>query len=316
MVARCELPFVQKQLEAVAGGSSKIRTNVNADEAAVLGAAFKAAGLSPSFRVKDIRADDAAGFDLRLRSTADGKEHSQKLFTQRSFIGTQKQVPFSIQEDFTFEFSQVVDHEHMPILEVQVFNLTASVAQLKDKYSCTPANVSTKITMRLSPVNGLPEIISGSVSCEVEATKEGTVLDNVKGLFGFGSKKAGDQEPLKEDDTFEEDDASASTSTTSATSSSASSSSTTEKTTKSSSTTIVTPLHITSRPLGLNLPLSNDQLNRIRTRLANFDSSDQARIRRAEALNTLEAFTYRARDYLTDNNFITYSPKRSVTPSA
>jgi hypothetical protein len=32
-----------------------IRTNVNADEAAVFGAAFKGAALSPSFRVKDIR---------------------------------------------------------------------------------------------------------------------------------------------------------------------------------------------------------------------------------------------------------------------
>src|SRR5271170_2951396 len=38
-------PFVQKQLEIVVGGSGKIKSNVNADEAAVMGAAFKAAGL-------------------------------------------------------------------------------------------------------------------------------------------------------------------------------------------------------------------------------------------------------------------------------
>ena len=40
-------PFVQKQLEAVIRDSDKIRTNVNSDEAAVFGAAFKAAAISP-----------------------------------------------------------------------------------------------------------------------------------------------------------------------------------------------------------------------------------------------------------------------------
>ena len=49
-------PFVQKQLEGTIQDAEKIRTNVNSDEAAVFGAAFKAAAISPSFRVKEIRA--------------------------------------------------------------------------------------------------------------------------------------------------------------------------------------------------------------------------------------------------------------------
>ncbi len=304
-------PFVQKHLEAVAGGSSKIRTNVNADEAAVLGAAFKAAGLSPSFRVKDIRAHDTPGFDVRLRWTSDGKEWTQKLFTQKSLIGAEKQVPFKVQEDFSFELSQIVDDKDVPILDVNAINMTISAARLKDQYGCAPANISTKFTMRLSPIDGLPEVVSGSVSCETDATKEGGVMDNVKGLFGFGSKKTDEQEPLKEDQASEEDTISSilSTIATTATSSSVSTS-TTEKPAKPSSTTITIPLSIVARPLGLNLPLPADQLTRIRARLAKFDSSDQARVRRAEALNTLESFTYRARDYLTNSNFITHSPQQ------
>jgi hypoxia up-regulated 1 len=307
-------PFVQKHLEAVAGGSSKIRTNVNADEAAVLGAAFKAAGLSPSFRVKEIRADDTPAFDVRLRWTADGRELVQKLFTQRSTVGAEKQVPFKDQEDFMFEFTQVVDDEDVPISEVQANNLTASATQLKEKYGCVPANISTKFTIRLSPIDGLPEVISGSVSCGIEATKEGGVMDNVKGLFGFGSKKTEDQEPLKDDSHSVEETTSplhsATTSTLTSTSSSASTSKA-DKPAKPSSTTVTIPLSITTRPLGLNLPPPTDQLARIRTRLANLDSSDHARVRRAEALNTLEAFTYRARDYITDSDFIIHSSQKT-----
>jgi hypoxia up-regulated 1 len=42
----------------------------------------------------------------------------------------------------------------------------------------------------------------------------------------------------------------------------------------------------------------------IRCRLAAFDSSDKARRVREEVLNSLEAFTYRGRDYLEDESFI------------
>jgi hypoxia up-regulated 1 len=304
-------PFVQKHLEAVAGGSSKIRTNVNADEAAVLGAAFKAAGLSPSFRVKDIRVEDTSGFDVRLRWTIDGKERAQKVFTQKSLIGAEKQVPVKTLEDITFELSQIVSDREVPISEVKASNLTASVAQLKDKHGCAPTNISTTFTMRLSPLDGLPEVIAGSVSCEVESTREGGVMDNVKGLFGFGSKKGEDQEALKEDLSAEADTTPISPSTGEETpASSAVSTSTSSKPAKLSSSTIIIPLSITSKPLGLNLPVPSDQLTRIRTRLAKFDTSDLARVHRAEALNTLESFTYRARDYITDPNFIAHSSEK------
>jgi hypoxia up-regulated 1 len=301
-------PFVQKHLESVVGGSSKIRTNVNADEAAVLGAAFKAAGLSPSFRVKDIRAHDTPGYDVGLKWTNEGRQWTQKLFTQKSLIGAEKQVPFRVLEDFKFELRHIVDEEDIPILEAGTLNLTASAAQLKDKHGCVPANISTKFTMRLSPLNGLPEVVSGSVSCEVEAAKDGGVIDNVKGLFGFGSRKSEDQEPLKEDNDSEigTTPTNQSTSAVSQTIPSASTSST-DKPAKPSTTTFTIPLSVTTRPLGLNLPLTPDQSARIRTRLRNLDSSDHARVRRAEALNALESFTYRARDYLTDPGFIAHS---------
>ena len=307
-------PFVQKQLEALAGGSKKIKTNVNADEAAVLGAAFKAAAISPSFRVKDIRAFDTPGFGVELQWTAEGKERQQKLFTTTSQIGAEKQVPFKTLENFKLQFIQTIEEENYPILEVQANNLTASVSQLKEKYGCASANISTNFAMRLSPIDGLPEVVGGTVSCETEASKEGSVIDNVKGLFGFGSKKSSDQAPLEADEDLFEDPASmtplpVSDPTSSGSTLSSTSSTTPTKPSKSSNptpTTVTIPLSLTTTVLGLNQPPA-PILTRIRDRLTTFDASDRSRMLRSEVLNTLEAFTYRARDYLSDTSFIVAS---------
>lgn len=196
-------PFVQKKLETLAGDASRLRSNVNADEAAVFGAAFKGAGLSPSFRVKEIRDSDAASYAVGIQWTADGKVHNQKLFTPTSLIGAAKQIPFKIIDDFSFVLRQHVPSADdastaSPVLKVQTTNLTESVAQLGDKFGCKREDINTQFSIRLDPVDGLPEVVKGLVSCEVEGTgKKSGVVDDVKGFFGFGSKK-GSQEPLKE----------------------------------------------------------------------------------------------------------------------
>lgn len=66
-------PFVQTSLEKVLGGAGKIRSNVNADEAAVFGAAFRGASLSPSFRVKDIQVKEATPYSVSVEWLLDGK---------------------------------------------------------------------------------------------------------------------------------------------------------------------------------------------------------------------------------------------------
>ncbi|KAJ5161997.1 hypothetical protein N7492_007389 [Penicillium capsulatum] len=303
-------PFVQKQLERVCGSSKKLRTNVNADEAAVFGAAFKGAALSPSFRVKDIRAHDSAIYPVSLKWTSDGKERNQKLFTSTSQVGPEKQVTVKNLEDFEFSFSQHVEQEEKrhPVLSVQTQNLTASVAKLKDTFGCSAANITTKFAIRLSPVDGLPEVTSGNVSCEVEAEKKGGVVDDVKGFFGLGSKK-GEQQPLGEDGEPSESitlepESESSTATSSTSESSAASSSTTKESTKATSKPKVEiiPISLKSTTLGTQA-VSTSDLGRIRSRLAAFDASDRDRVLREEALNELESFIYRSRDLVDTEDF-------------
>ncbi|CAG7990773.1 unnamed protein product [Penicillium olsonii] len=303
-------PFVQKQLESFVGSSKKLRTNVNADESAVFGAAFKGAALSPSFRVKDIRASDAASYPVSLKWNSDGKQRNQKLFTATSQVGPEKQLTVKNLEDFEFSFAQLIgETEEQPILSVQTQNLTASVAKLKDSFGCTAENITTKFAIRLSPVDGLPEVVIGTVSCEVESEKKG-IVEDVKGFFGLGKKD--EQEVLGEDGEPREsitlEPETESSTTTSATSSSKTTSSSTKdaKPTPSSKLEVI-PISLKSVQLGTSAP-SAEELLRINNRLVAFDTSDRDRILREEALNELEAFIYRSRD-LTENEEFTKAIK-------
>ncbi|KAL3707441.1 lumenal Hsp70 protein [Talaromyces marneffei ATCC 18224] len=281
-------PFVQKQLEKQCG-SGKLRTNVNADEAAVFGAAFKGAALSPSFRVKDIRAVDFASYAVSIKWTSDEKERQQKLFTPTS------QIPAG--ED-------VIE---TPVLNVATQNLTASVSKLTEKFACAPVNITTKLNVRLSPIDGLPEVTGAFVSCEVD-TKKGSVVDEVKGFFGLGKKD--DQKPLN---TETDDEPTESVTLEDETpTSSAPESSTTITATASAKETPKTEAgpRIESIAVGLKSsslgrpPLSTTELNRIKDRLAAFDASDRERVLREEALNELEAFIYKGRDLSDDSEFL------------
>ena len=220
-------PIVQSTLEQLLGGSTKIRSNVNADEAAVFGAAFRGASLSPRFRVKEIQAKEATPYSFGIEWPVDGKgerhnpecwprirliwasgalpDRRQKLFVPTSQRGVEKHVPFKNLQDFAFTLYQddgtasgESESESNPIAKIQTQNLTASVAQLKDKAGCAAANITTTFVFRLGARDGLPEVAYGTVACTLDyVEKKGGVVDDVKGFFGFGGKQD-EQEPMGE----------------------------------------------------------------------------------------------------------------------
>ncbi|KAI9838113.1 MAG: hypothetical protein M1819_006269 [Sarea resinae] len=316
-------PFVQKRLETIFGDPAKLRSNVNSDEAAVFGAAFKGAGLSPNFRVKDIRSGDSPGHAVGVSWTSEGKDRHQKLFTPTSQIGVEKQIHFKNVKDFTFSLYQQVPSgdsvEDLPVANIQTRNLTASVAKLTDKFGCKTEDISTKFSIRLSPANGLPEALNGYVGCEVEDTdKKGGVVDDVKGFFGFGSKD-GEQKPLSESDEPIEESIPAqdAQSATSAQTESPSASETPEPKADSKAKapkmkTEVIYLSFSSEPAG-RPQIPKAELAKIKDRMTAFDASDAARRHREEILNHLESFTYRCRDLITDESFISSSTEAQRT---
>ena len=312
-------PFVQKQMDLFVRDSEKIRTNVNADEAAVFGAAFKAAAMSPSFRVKEIRAADNAVYPASISWTLDGKDRHQKLFIPTSQVGTEKQISVKATEDLVLTLTQQTSSDKPDFLmsTIKTNNLTDSIKLLTGKHGCELSEISTKFAVRLSPTDGLPEIVGGFVSCEVleTDTRKGGVVEGVKDLFGFGSKKE-DQEPLKEDDIVE------SLISTSTTESQASETSSDTQSTmrdsaredtqsdgkiqESKKRTETIHLKLSSESTGA-FKVKPNGLDALKRRLDTFDKSDRSRVLREETLNTLEGYTYKIRDILEDDMVIAVS---------
>ena len=84
--------------------------NVNADEAAVLGAALHGASLSKQFKTKDIRVVDMNPYDIQASYTAENKKLASAAVKPRTIntlvfpagtkTGTKKTLTFRRQDDF------------------------------------------------------------------------------------------------------------------------------------------------------------------------------------------------------------------------
>ncbi|KAI1496412.1 stress protein ORP150 [Biscogniauxia marginata] len=320
-------PFVQKELEKIAGGD-KLRSNVNSDEAAVFGAGFRAAELSPSFRVKEIRVSDVAAYPAGMRWTnPQDKPQQQRLWTARSLLGAApKEVTFTNQEDFSIQFyQQLPSPEGTVDQETKVLttkNLTASVASLVEKNGCAQSDIHFKVKLRLGAETGEVEATQASVECEAEVLeKEGSVMDGVKNLFGFGKNK--DQKPLEDGDSSTESESESSetasttestdTATTSSVESSPTSTTATPTSSESAESSPVPKKHLVVIPVGFTLEkagipaLPKADFTKAKDRIKAFEASDKSRRLREEALNHLEGFTYRVRDLLDTESFVAAS---------
>lgn len=317
-------PFVQKALEKIVGSPDKIRSNVNSDEAAVFGAGFRAAELSPIFRVKEIRILEGAGYPTGLRwTTSKDKTQRQRLWTPISPQGAApKELTFTEQDDFTVTFYQQIGSDERDVTSVTTKNLTATVAALKDKYpSCAESDIQFKVGVKLAGEDGEVEVVKAAVECEAEVSEKEGFVDGVKNLFGFGKK---DQQPLKaEDENAEEassDSATESSASSSATDASESSSATSDNSEATDAAKadikkkeiVSIPVEVTTAKLGIP-QLTKEETSKSKDRLKAFNTSDKARFAREEALNQLEGYTYKVRDIIDGEAFIESSTEKERT---
>ena len=115
------VPMVQAAVRA-AVGEKKIATSVNADEAAVLGAALYGASVSRQFRTKDIKVTDIIPYDVQIsyqsepKSVDSASEGAQKplkqgrtinslVFPFGSKTGSKKTLTFKRKDDFSLKMS-------------------------------------------------------------------------------------------------------------------------------------------------------------------------------------------------------------------
>ncbi|KAL1892699.1 lumenal Hsp70 protein [Ceratocystis pirilliformis] len=288
-------PFVRRELEKVIGSAEKIRSSVNSDESAVMGAVFRGADISPSFRVKEIRLFETTPYSTGVKwINVEGKLRHQRVWSPLSVLGAApKEVTLPALDNFEATFYQTIEDEDREVMTLQTTNMTASVAELKGKFSCAEADIRFKVAASLSREDGEIIVSKAYVECEAEiADKEG-IMGGVKNLFGFGKR---DQKPLVGEGSIDTDDhvKEAEEIMSSSSKSADDSESTPAADTKETKKEVVSvPVGFATSEKGIS-SLSKASLKTSLNRLKAFEASDLARRQREEALNQLEAFSYKA----------------------
>ncbi|KAK0480495.1 Hsp70 protein-domain-containing protein [Armillaria luteobubalina] len=288
-------PMIQAAVKA-AVGEDKISLNVNADEAAVLGAGLHGASLSRQFKTKNIKVQDigvhdiqAAYFAAPASPNAKPRSISTTIFPAGSKTGSKKTLTLKRKEDFDI----YLDYKTAPapgfptrILEVGVSGVAEAIGNLTERGATDPV---VKATLMLSE-SGFVSVTDAVAFGEI---KDESIAGKLKGLFGAGSSSLSDAE------TETESAAEASSASEAAPSASASPEAKAEKVDLKDLTTIPLNLtvHFTSIP-----PMTVEEKRVARRRLRELDADETAKNRKEEARNTLESYLYKLRDLLDPEN--------------
>ncbi|KDE04159.1 hypothetical protein MVLG_05384 [Microbotryum lychnidis-dioicae p1A1 Lamole] len=301
------VPMVQAAVAAFVG-EDKIAKNVNADEAAVLGAALYGAGLTKGFRTKDIRVQDITPFGIDVTYP----DHHYSFISLRFENLDQENDDFEKTKDFTLKFSYQSPSneawkEWVPqdLFEISLKGIEEKLVSLTEE---TLKNVSVLVTIELDGSN-MVKIDSATLKLgeereEKEKDKEG-INEKIKGLLTkFGSKKdkkkegAGEGEGMgeqrdeegekegEEKDPLEGLDA--------------------EKLDELLKMSMPPPksIHLTPTTISLErVPMSAEEKKDARTRMREMKLAETRKLQREEARNILEAFLYKAKELITSSEF-------------
>ncbi|KAF8749292.1 heat shock protein 70 family [Rhizoctonia solani] len=280
------VPFVQTVLKSTVG-SAKIATNVNADEACVLGTAFYGASLSRQFRTKPIKVQDAVVREVFLSYTAEnkGKDGNPRTITNvvfpvRSATGVKKTLTLKRKQDFdvVVGFKEIEPAgqpgANVPTLRYTISGVEAAYNNLTERGA---TDAAVKLTLLYSE-SGLASITEAAV---VGTVKDDSFTGKLKNLFGGSSSTTTGTETSTasvSEETKVEDEPKAPV----------------EKLESIPVTATIEPVTIK--------PLSLDEKKAARKRLIALNAAASTKREREEAYNNLEGFLYRLRRLLSDDS--------------
>ncbi|KAI8889869.1 HSP70-domain-containing protein [Backusella circina FSU 941] len=279
------IPSVQNELIKLVG-AQKIAKNVNGDEAAVLGAAFRGASLSTQFRLtKNIAIKDITVFpiDIIYKADAIGDEVHTTLFDQFGSIGERKTLQFAHDNDIEFNimYGEDAGNGITDIAKVKITGVKEVIKKHADDLKSQKMHVVFE--MSNSGMFSVPEAY-------FEIPKR-SFKDKVKSFFGKDKKdtKVESTEPDAEqnESTTETNDNKNDTAT--------------EKEQEETLTFIKIPLIIEYTQTGL-LPLTPERKAEAKKRIAQLDLGDKMQKEREESRNGLESFVYRVQEFLYEDD--------------
>ncbi|KAM0747743.1 actin-like ATPase domain-containing protein [Meredithblackwellia eburnea MCA 4105] len=290
-------------------GEDKIAKNVNADEAAVMGAALFGAGLSPGFRTKEIRVQDITPYAIDVSYEADKASEDAEprritthLFPAFSKLGVTKTMTFKKTKDFSIQFShrktplQAAGEQPEFIFETTISGIEKALVNLTEEVI---ANATVKVTINLSETNIVSVTKAVIVLAEDEPGKP-SLNEKLQGfLKGFtGGKKEegspGSETPESEDSSAENDtekeDAKAKL----------------DEIMRAFPTNGTVTLTLNTVPIERN-PMSYEDKTEAKKRIREIKAAETRKLAREEARNALEAYIYKVRDLGTQETFIASS---------
>ncbi|OBZ74655.1 Heat shock protein 17 [Grifola frondosa] len=302
-------PIIQAAVK-VAVGESKIALNVNADEAAVLGAALHGAGLSRQFKTKDIRVSDIGLHDIQVSYPAEMKTSSSKprtintmIFPTGSKTGSKKTLTFKRQDDFSLKLAYKASPGlgfPTDILEAGIVGVREAIQNLTDLGAIDPI---VKATVVLSE-SGFASVRDAIAFGEF---KDESLAGKLKGFFGGSSST---EEPSADAETTADEQSSAAYSSPTAS---------TKATPKDEPISLdvevkfssIAPMTVAEKRRARDRHVFEiillkcahaDAVDFFSYRLVTVDNEEAAKRRREDARNTLEGYLYRVRDLLEDDS--------------
>ncbi|CAK9786928.1 actin-like ATPase domain-containing protein [Cutaneotrichosporon oleaginosum] len=167
------VPFIRAELHEVLGGDELIAQNVNADESAVLGAAFYGASLSGRFKMKSVEVHERSIYDIKMGDDI--------IFPAGTPLGTRKSVLLKPEDEINIDFSQGGN----PILQLSIPGVKDALANF------TASEPAVNVTVRLD-ARGILGVANAALVSEVKDEPTGGVAGKLKGMFG---KKDATEEP-------------------------------------------------------------------------------------------------------------------------
>ncbi|XP_042354699.1 hypoxia up-regulated protein 1 [Plectropomus leopardus] len=214
------VPKVQEVL-LKAVGKEELGKNINADEAAAMGAVYQAAALSKAFKVKPFLVRDAAVFPIQVEFTRETEEEGVKTLKHNKRILFQRMAPYPQRKVITFnryndDFAFYINYGDLSFLsqdDLSVFgslNLTtvklSGVGDSFQKHADAESkgikahfNMDESGVLLLDRVESVFETIVEEKEEESTLTKLGNTIST---LFGGGSSEPAPNvtEPVQEEE--------------------------------------------------------------------------------------------------------------------
>jgi hypoxia up-regulated 1 len=256
------VPFIRAELHEVLGGDELIAQNVNADESAVLGAAFYGASLSRQFKMKSVQIHERSIYDIKMGD--------EVIFPAGTPLGERKSFLLKPEDEIDLTFSQ----NGTPISQLSISDIKDALANF------TGSEPAVNITVRLDARGVLGVANAALVSGSKDEPASGGVAGALKGMFGGKKEEATDAEVEAEADT-EQPEAETNA---------------TEKPAKKAVKPRVA-LKFREKPLAAS-HLTKEQKQQANQRLRAIASYEGAMRAREEARNMLEGYLYKLQNLL------------------